>query len=214
MAGKHVSGSRSGYLLLLPHQPVHRLFPRLEGHNLALGKGPEVFHEGVRDALRADPRRLLHERTVERQHFFNPGGHRVIHRGTGKIGERDERFPRVLRHRDPHILQQKLHLVGIGMRKVQQQNLLALMLDESYAIIHSGRRIVFPVFLCCEKAFTPETERSTEGIYFNNESTMLYTPASAESSAATSLPPASARLERPPPLPPTFSATTPTTLPA
>ena len=45
---------------------------------------------------------------------------------------------RVLRHRDPHILKQKLHLVGVGVRKVQQQNLLALVLDESYAIIHNA----------------------------------------------------------------------------
>jgi hypothetical protein len=46
------------------------------------------------------------------------------------------------------MLKQKLHLMCIGVRKVQQQNLLALMLDELDTIIHCGPRIVFPVFLC------------------------------------------------------------------
>jgi hypothetical protein len=36
----------------------------------------------------------------------------------------------------------------IGVRKVQQQYLFALMLDEMDTIIHCGHRIVFPVVLC------------------------------------------------------------------
>jgi hypothetical protein len=60
----------------------------------------------------------------------------------------------VPRHGDPHILKQKLHLVRISVRKIQQQNPLALVLDESYAIIHCGLRLVFPVFLC-GYAFSP-----------------------------------------------------------
>src|SRR5208337_290686 len=46
----------------------------------------------------------------------------------------------VLRHHDPHILKQKLHLVRIGARIVQQQNLLALVLDEMDTIVHCGFR--------------------------------------------------------------------------
>src|ERR1700694_1835425 len=41
------------------------------------------------------------------------------------------------------------------MRKVEQQNLLALVLHESYATIHCGPPMVFPVLLCvpCGKDF-------------------------------------------------------------
>ncbi len=68
--------------------------------------------------------------------------------GRSSVTERDYRLARVLRHRDPHLLKEKLHLVCIGMRKVEEQNLLALVLDEMDAIIHCGPRMVFPVLLC------------------------------------------------------------------
>src|ERR1035438_6101453 len=70
--GTTVKGARQGNPLLLrrssastnpgellSRQPVHRLFPRLKGNDLALGKIVEVFHEGVRNTLRADPCRLF-----------------------------------------------------------------------------------------------------------------------------------------------------------
>ena len=62
--------------------------------------------------------------------------------------------------------------------------------------------------------FTHRGHRYHRESYPSSDSTMPYTPSSASSSAAASLPPASARSGRPPPLPPTFSATLPTILPA
>jgi len=97
----------------------------------------EVFHERVRDTLGADPRRLFHEGPVEGEHFFKLGRNRVIDGGAGKVGERDNGFVPMLGDRGPHKLEQELHLLGIGMREVKQQNLLAVVLNEMYAIVHS-----------------------------------------------------------------------------
>src|SRR5260370_4474543 len=105
----------------------------------------------------------------------------------------------MLSHRDPHLLKQKLHLMRTGERKVQQQNLLALVLDEMDAIIHCGSRGSLcggsPAVLCApcgeENLTTGSTEdhREAPRNYPNSDSTTLYTSARPESTPAPSFPP-------------------------
>ena len=112
------------------------------------------------------------KRPVERQHFFDLRGDGVIHGSAGEVGERDHRFVRVLRHGDSHVLEQKLHLVGAGVRKIQQQNLLALVLDKSNAIVHREPQLVFPVVSVSPVVKIPKL-RGTQEFYPNSDSTTL-----------------------------------------
>ena len=65
-----------------------------------------------------------------------------------------------------YVLKQKLHLMCTGVRKVQQQDLLALVLDEMDAIIHCGSRGSLcgssPVVLSAPRGKVFFTTESTE----------------------------------------------------
>src|SRR5260370_8323383 len=107
-----------------------------------------------------------------------------------------------------------------GVRKVQQQNVLALVLDEMDTIIHCGARgssVVVPLWssvLPVVRFSSPQRAQRPTGrhreTYPNTDSTTLYTSSIPEPSAAAPLPPASPRSAPPPPSPPPSSPTPPT----
>ena len=105
----------------------------------------EVFHEGMRNRFRSDPRRFLHKGTIQRQDLFDSHGDRVIDLRACEIRQRDQSgmFVPMLCDGDSHKFQQELHLVNIGTRKIQQQNLLAAVLYEMDTIVHRFR---FPLY--------------------------------------------------------------------
>ena len=84
---RYFTGNWRRELKLSFGQPVQRLFPRLEGHDFALGEGVEVFHESMRDVSGADPGRFLHERAIEGEHLFDPHGDSMVDFRALKVGE-------------------------------------------------------------------------------------------------------------------------------
>ena len=117
-------------------QPVQCFFAGVEGRNRAPRESLEIFHDRVRDGLGPEPCRFLDERAVEGKHFFDAGDYRAIQFGAAVICQRKERFAAVLRHRDPQVLEEKQHLLGGRLREIDQQDLLAFVLDEVDAVIH------------------------------------------------------------------------------
>ena len=114
--------------------------------------------------------------------------------------------PRARRSHAPEPVSARFfQLLGGAIGAIHQQNLLALVADETDAVFHS-------------RPVTENRELISDNrwsyTFPSNASTTPYTSPSAASSAPGSLPPASARSGLPPPLPPTFCATGPMTLPA
>src|SRR5579862_4527573 len=58
---------------LLRHQPIHRLFPRIERRQVPLREALEVLVEHMRQTLRPHPRRLLDVRTIQHQNLLRLG---------------------------------------------------------------------------------------------------------------------------------------------
>src|SRR6266852_809120 len=120
------------------NQPVHRFFARLEEDNLALRKAVEALHESVGNIFGAHPCRLFHEGPVESEDFFDSGRNRPVDFGTSKVGQDEHRLTRMFCNDDLNIFEQEQHLLSRNLRSVDQQDLLALMLDEVDAVVHES----------------------------------------------------------------------------
>jgi len=96
----------------------------------------EVFHEGVRDVLGAYPGAFLYEWTIEGEYFFDFHRDVVVDLGTIKVGEYEEGVALLFGDDRLHGDEQQLHLRRVRMGIIEQQNLLALVLDEMYAVVH------------------------------------------------------------------------------
>ena len=98
-------------ILLPSHQPIHRLFPRLERRIIPLRKRLEVLVVHVWHTFGSHPCRALHIRTIQRRALLSSHRHVLIDLRPGEIGQRKHRPRRMPRDIRPHQFQQNHHLL-------------------------------------------------------------------------------------------------------
>lgn len=82
------------------------------------------------------PRAFFYERAVEGEDFFDSHGDGVIDFGAIEVGKYENGAMDLFCDGDSYVLEQELHLRGGGMRIVDHENSLALMLEEVDAVVH------------------------------------------------------------------------------
>ena len=103
-----------------------------------------MFVENVRQALRPNPRRLLHKGTIQHQHFLRPRSDFLIDLCAGEVGKYQQRSGRMPRHNQLHLLQQKQNFLLGAVAEVDAEHYLPLVLQKSQPVVDCriGERVV------------------------------------------------------------------------
>src|SRR5580692_3573065 len=115
---------------LLTNQPVQRLVARIEECQLSMREALEIIQKGLGHTLRADPRRALHVRRVEHQHFFHPLRRRAVNVRIRHIGKDKYRVLFVTGHGHLNLTEQRHNVLRLAMVEVDEHDALALMREK------------------------------------------------------------------------------------
>ena len=122
-------------LALIPDQPVHRLFARLECGQIPLGKALEVFVKNAWQTFSAYPGSPFHIGTIEHENLLRPPRHLFVDLYAREVRKRQNRSGFLPRDGRLNHVEQQQRFFRDALAEVNDQNGLPFMLHKAQPIV-------------------------------------------------------------------------------
>src|SRR5579859_1480436 len=130
---------------IVPYQPLHRLFPRLERRDLSLREALEMFVVDMRERVGPYPCRPLHERAIEYQRLFDLSSYRLIEMCSAQVSHRQYRPWLLPCDGRPHLLEQHDHFLARAMTEIDHEDGFPLVFHKVQPLFFEAAHCVVKV---------------------------------------------------------------------